>query len=262
METQSVEQRHRGQAHAVRLAARSGTLRGPTSGLADGFLQGNVIALPRALASDFHRFCDLNPRPCPLLAVGAPGDPSLPTLGAEIDVRTDVPRYRVWRDGIAVDDRSDVIDVWRDDLVTFVLGCSFSFEQALAAEGLTPRHVAAERNVSMYRTSIECAASGPFRGPLVVSMRPYHDEAVDRVVAITSRFPLAHGAPVHVGDPAAIGIRDLPSPDYGDAVDVLPGEVPLFWACGVTPQAVIARMRIPFAITHAPGCLLVTDLVA
>jgi uncharacterized protein YcsI (UPF0317 family) len=246
----------------VRLAARERTFRGQTAGLAAGFLQGNLIAVPSALAPDFHRFCYLNPRPCPLLAVAGPGDPSVPALGADIDLRTDLPRYRVWRDGVAVEDRVDVSDCWQDDLVAFILGCSFSFEEALAAEGLCPKHVAAGTNVAMYRTTIECASAGPFHGPLVVSMRPYPASEVSRVVEITSRFPLAHGAPVHVDDPAKIGIRDLSSPDYGEPVEVAPGEVPLFWACGVTPQAVIARMRIPFAITHAPGCMLVTDVRA
>jgi uncharacterized protein YcsI (UPF0317 family) len=248
------------EARAIRLAARVGVLRGPTAGLAAGFLQANLVAVPQSLAADFHRFCDLNPRPCPLLAVAGPGDASLPTLGDGIDIRSDVPRYVVWRDGAPVEDRDDVTDLWRDDLVAFLLGCSFSFEQALSAEGLSPRHVTAGTNVSMYRTSVECVAAGPFHGPLVVSMRPYRPLEVERVVAITSRFPLAHGAPVHIGDPAKIGIRDLSVPDYGGPVEIGADEVPMFWACGVTPQAVIARMRIPFAITHAPGCMLVTDL--
>jgi len=244
----------------VRRAARAGVLRGPTTGLAPGFHQANMIVLPEALAEDFHRFCDLNPKPCPLLAVGSSGDASLPALGADIDLRTDLPRYRVWRDGIAVDERFDVHDLWRDDLVAFLLGCSFSCEEALAAEGLCPKHITAGTNVSMYRTTIECTPAGPFQGPLVVSMRPYLAGEVDRVVDITSRFPLAHGAPVHVGDAGKIGIRDLSSPEYGDPIDIGRDEIPMFWACGVTPQAVIARMRIPFAITHAPGCMLVTDL--
>jgi len=250
----------RGDPHAVRRAARTGVLRGPTTGLAPGFHQANMIVLPRALAEDFHRFCDLNPKPCPLLAVGNAGDPSVPALGTDIDLRTDLPRYRVWRDGIAVDERFDIKDLWQDELVAFLLGCSFSCEEALAAEGLRPKHVTAGTNVSMYRTTVECTPAGVFQGPLVVSMRPYPTGEVNRVVEITARFPLAHGAPVHVGDPAAIGIRDLSSPHYGDPVDVGRGEVPMFWACGVTPQAVIARMRIPFAITHAPGSMLVTDL--
>jgi uncharacterized protein YcsI (UPF0317 family) len=250
----------RADAQAVRRAARTGVLRGPTTGLAPGFHQANMIVLPCALAEDFHRFCDRNPKPCPLLAVGTAGDASLPALGTDLDLTTDLPRYRVWRDGIAVDERFDVQDLWRDDLVAFLLGCSFSCEEALAAAGLRPKHVTAGTNVSMYRTSIECAPAGAFRGPLVVSMRPYPAGEVDRVADITSRFPLAHGAPVYVGDPTTIGIRDLSSPDYGDPVDIGSDEIPMFWACGVTPQAVIARMRIPFAITHAPGCMLVTDL--
>jgi uncharacterized protein YcsI (UPF0317 family) len=219
-----------------------------------------LIALPSPLAEDFRRFCELNPKPCPLLAVGNPGDASVPALGADIDLSRDLPRYRVWRDGAVVDEPFDVTELWRNDLVAFLLGCSFSFEEALAAEGLCPKHITAGTNVSMYRTNIACAAAGPFHGPLAVSMRPYPLGDVNRVIEITSRFPMAHGAPVHVGDPETIGIRDLSSPDYGDPVDVGADELPLFWACGVTPQAVIAQIRIPFAITHAPGCMLVTDL--
>lgn len=247
---------------SVRLAARARTLRSQTAGLAAGYLQGNLIAIPSGLAADFHRFCDLNRKPCPLLAVAGPGDPHLPTLGSDIDIRTDIPRYRVWRDGVIVDELLDVTDLWHDDLVAFILGCSFSFEEALAAEGLTPKHVVAGTNVPMYRTNISCTPAGPFSGPLVVSMRPYRPHDAIRVREITSQFPLAHGAPVHVGDPQRIGIQDLARPDYGEPIEVASDEIPLFWACGVTPQAVIEHARLPFAITHAPGCMLVTDILS
>jgi uncharacterized protein YcsI (UPF0317 family) len=246
----------------LRLAARAGLLTGPTAGLAPGFVQGNLVVLPKDVADDFARFCRQNPKPCPVIGVSEPGAASVPALGADIDLRTDLPRYRVWRDGTVVDEITDVAHLWRDDLVGFVLGCSFTFEQALTAAGIPLKHLAAGRNVAMYRTNIACAAAGPFEGPLVVSMRPLTVADASRAIEITARFPDAHGSPVHVGAPEDIGITDLSSPDYGDAVEVAPGEIPVFWACGVTPQAVIANGCIPFAITHAPGCMLVTDVPA
>jgi len=248
-------------ARRVRGAIRRGEWTNHTSGLADELVQGNVVILPQALADDFLLFCQRNPKPCPLLAVGRPGDPSLPGLGEGIDIRSDMPRYRVWRDGELVDEPTDIADVWRDDLVTFVIGCSFSFEQALMNAGMRLRHVDEGRNVAMYRSRLATAPAGPFAGPMVVSMRPFKVADAARAVEITSRFPDVHGAPVHVGDPAAIGIQDLSRPDYGEAVAVLPDEVPVFWACGVTPQAAIAQARLPFCITHAPGAMLITDLL-
>ena len=248
-------------AAAARGAIRRGEWTQHTSGLAERHVQGNLVILPRAWADDFLRYCQRNPKPCPLLAMSEPGDPRLPALGADIDIRTDVPRYRVWRDGELVDEPTDVSALWRDDLVSFVIGCSFSFEQALIDEGLPLRHVQQGRNVPMFRTSIETAPAGPFRGPMVVSMRPLRAAAAIRAIQITSRFPDVHGAPVHIGDPALIGIKDIATPDYGDAVDVLPDELPVFWACGVTPQAAITQARPEFCITHAPGAMLITDLL-
>ena len=247
-------------AAAARGAIRRGEWTQHTSGLAERHVQGNLVILPRAWADDFLRYCQRNPKPCPLLAMSEPGDPHLPALGADIDIRTDVPRYRVWREGELADEPTDVSALWRDDLVSFVIGCSFSFEQALIDEGLPLRHVQQGRNVPMFRTSIETAPAGPFRGPMVVSMRPLRAAAAIRAIQITSRFPDVHGAPVHLGDPALIGIKDLAKPDYGDAVDVLPDELPVFWACGVTPQAAITQARPEFCITHAPGAMLITDL--
>jgi uncharacterized protein YcsI (UPF0317 family) len=243
----------------VRAAARAGAWTSHTSGLAERHVQGNVVILPRADADDFLRYCQRNPKPCPLLAVGEPGDPTLASLGADIDIRSDLPRYRVWRDGQVVDEPTDIGALWRDDFVTFVLGCSFSFDQALLDEGLRLRHVDEGRNVAMYRTHIATEPAGPFGGPLVVTMRPLGAAAAIRAVQITSRFPAVHGAPVHLGDPALIGIADLARPDYGDAVAVRGDEIPVFWACGVTPQAALENARVPLAITHAPGCMLVTD---
>jgi uncharacterized protein YcsI (UPF0317 family) len=245
---------------AERLRIRGGGFSGPTAGLAPGAVQANLVILPRALAYDFLRFAQANPKPCPVLAVSEDGDPRLPTLGADLDLRTDLPRYRVWRHGELVDEPTDVRDLWRDDLVGFAIGCSFSFEEALMQDGIEIRHIACNANVPMYRTNIPCVPAGVFHGPLVVSMRPLKPADAIRAVQITSRFPSVHGAPVHIGLPHLIGIDDIAKPEYGDAVPIGADELPVFWACGVTPQAVIAQARPEFCITHAPGCMLITDL--
>ena len=244
----------------VRHAARSGSLQTTTAGLARGHVQGNVAILPAGLAADFHRFCLRNPKACPIIGMSEPGSPKLPELGADLDIRTDVPRYRIFRDGECVDEPFDVASHWRDDLVTFVLGCSFSFEEALLEAGIPLRHIAERKNVGMWRTNIETVPAGPFNGPLVVSMRPMTPADAIRAVQITSRFPAVHGAPVHIGKPEMIGVRDLCKPDWGDAIEVRDDELPVFWACGVTPQAVVAASRPQFFITHYPGSMLVTDL--
>ena len=243
-----------------RLRIRAGDFSGTTAGLAPGTVQANLVILPMALAYDFLRFAQANPKPCPVLAVSEPGDPRLPGLGADLDIRSDLPRYRVWRRGELVEEPFDLFDVWGDDLVSFALGCSFSFEEALVEDGIELRHITCGSNVPMYRTNIPCAPAGPFAGPLVVSMRPLKPNDAIRAIQITSRFPSVHGAPIHIGLPETIGIKDLAKPDYGDAVPVESDELPVFWACGVTPQAVIAEVRPDFSITHAPGCMLITDL--
>ena len=240
---------------------RAGDFSGPTAGLAPGNVQANLVILPAALAHDFLRFAQANPKPCPVLAVSEPGDPFLPNLGEDLDIRTDLPRYRVWRRGELVEEPASVSHVWREDLVSFALGCSFSFEQALIEDGIELRHMTCGSNVPMYRTNIRCNPAGPFRGPLVVSMRPLKPRDAIRAIQVTSRFPSVHGAPVHIGLPAEIGIADLGIPDYGDAVPVKSDELPVFWACGVTPQAVIAEVAPEFCITHAPGSMLITDLI-
>jgi uncharacterized protein YcsI (UPF0317 family) len=245
----------------LRAACRDGSFSGHTSGHAQRFVQGNLVILPQSQAADFALFCQRNPKPCPVLAISSPGEVQLPALGGGIDVRTDLPRYRVWRDGVVADEPTDIRALWQDDMVAFVLGCSFSFEQALIEEGMVLRHVAQGRNVAMYRTNQATTAAGPFSGPMVVSMRPLKAADAIRAVQITSRYPAVHGAPVHLGDPALIGIQDLQKPDYGDAVEVLPDELPVFWACGVTPQAALVQARLPLAITHAPGSMLVSDLL-
>lgn len=243
-----------------RMRICSGAFTGNTAGLAPGNVQANLVVLPRALAHDFLRFAQANPKPCPVLAVSEPGDPSLPTLGHDIDLRMDLPRYRVWRQGELVEEPTDIGHLWRDDLVGFAIGCSFSFEQALIEAGIELRHITQGCNVPMFRTSIQCASAGVFHGPLVVSMRPLRPADAIRAVQITARFPSVHGAPVHLGLPEQIGIRDITMPDYGDAVPVGPDELPVFWACGVTPQAAIATAKPEFCITHAPGSMLITDL--
>jgi len=248
-------------ARQVRKRIRQGTWTSHTSGLASDHVQGNVVILPNALASDFLRYCQRNPKPCPLLAVSEPGSAQLPSLGDDIDIRSDLPRYRVWREGVVVNEPTDISPLWQDDLVTFVLGCSFSFEQALLEAGLPLRHISQGKNVAMYRTNIQTQGAGVFSGPMVVSMRPMKAAAAIRAVQVTSRFPNVHGAPVHLGDPSLIGINDLNVPDYGDAVEVMDDEIPVFWACGVTPQAALVQARPTFCITHAPGAMLVTDLL-
>ena len=244
----------------ARLAARTGAFDAPTAGLAPGFVQGNLAILPHDYAEDFLRFCQANPKPCPLIGVSEKGSPAIPALGADLDIRTDIPRYRIWRDGELIDEPRDVKSVWRDDLVSFVLGCSFSFEEALLQADVPLRHIARGLGVPMYRTSIQTQRAGRFHGPVVVSMRPLKPADAIRAVQITSRLPAVHGAPIHLGYPEQIGIADLNKPDYGHALPPEAGELPVFWACGVTPQAAIAAAKVPFAITHAPGYMLVTDL--
>jgi uncharacterized protein YcsI (UPF0317 family) len=244
----------------VRRLSRSGTLDRQTAGLAPGYVQGNLAILPRDWAEEFLRFCQANPKPCPLLGMSEPGNPAIPSLGEDLDIRTDIPRYRVWKNGEIVGEPFDLTSIWRDDLVSFVIGCSFSFEEALLQNDVPIRHIALETNVPMYRTNIPTVRAGRFHGPMVVSMRPLKPADAIRAIQITTRLPAVHGAPVHLGLPAEIGIEDLGKPDYGDPVPIEAGELPVFWACGVTPQAAIAAARPPFAITHSPGKMLVTDL--
>src|SRR5262245_21786414 len=244
----------------VRRAIRSRRHTGHTAGLARGYVQGNLCILPREYAEEFRVFCERNPKPCPLLAMSEPGNPRLPSLAEDLDIRTDLSLYRVFRNGQLEGEVPDLKALWRDDLVSFVLGCSFSFEEALMAEGLKLRYVERGHNVSMYRTSIDTRPSGRFRGKLVVSMRPFKPADAIRAIEITSRYPRVHGSPVHVGFPEQIGIDDLGKPWVGDPTEVMAGELPLFWACGVTPQSVVLDARPSFCITHAPGHMLVTDL--
>jgi uncharacterized protein YcsI (UPF0317 family) len=229
----------------------------PTAGWCPGWTQANLIAVPRALAWDFLLFAQRNPRPCPVLDVLDAGATCGPLLDG--DIRTDIPLYRVYVDGELVEETTDVTGWWSADVVGFLIGCSFTFERALAAAGVPVRHVEQGVNVPMYRTSRRCRPAGSVAGPLVVSMRPVPAALVATAVRVTAAYPSVHGAPVHVGDPAALGIADLDRPDYGDAVRCEPGDVPVFWACGVTPQAAVVESRPPLAIAHAPGHMLITD---
>lgn len=229
----------------------------PTAGWCRGWTQANLVVLPREVAFDFLLFAQRNPVPCPVLDVLEPGEVGGPLLDG--DVRTDLPRYRVYVDGELVDQPTEVTRWWREDLVSFLVGCSFTFEAALTEGGVPVRHLEQGCNVPMYVTDRRCRAAGSLAGPLVVSMRPVPAAQVADAVRISGRYPAVHGAPVHVGDPGALGIEDLGSPDFGDPVEVRPGEVPVFWGCGVTPQAAVMESRPPLAITHAPGHMLVTD---
>lgn len=244
----------------LRALARSGSFTGATPGIALGHVQANLVILPREQAFDFLLFCQRNPKPCPLLDVTEAGDPEPRRCAPGADVRTDVPRYCVYRHGELAEERSDVGDLWQHDSVAFLIGCSFTFENALLQAGLPLRHIEERRNVPMYRTNLACQPAGIFSGPMVVSMRPMTPAQAVRAVQVCTRFPLAHGTPIHLGDPAAIGVRDIDRPDFGDPVTIRPGEVPVFWACGVTPQAVLMQARPPFAITHKPGHMFLTDL--
>lgn len=243
----------------IRHHIREGQWPYPTAGLAPGFTQANLAIVPRDIAYDFLLFCQRNPKPCPLLEVLDTGDPQPRELAPGADLRTDIPRYRVYRHGELIDEVPDVLSYWRDDLVSFLLGCSFTFEHPMMDAGIGIRHIELGVNVPMFITNRPCKSAGVFQGPMVVSMRPIPYNQVTRTVQITSRFPAVHGAPVHIGDPAELGIADPQQPDFGDAVPIAPGETPVFWACGVTPQAVIMQVKPELAITHAPGYMFITD---
>ncbi len=244
----------------VRAAIRCGSYTGHTAGLAPGKLQCNLAILPERYALDFLRFCQRNPKPCPVVGVSDTGDAFLPTLGHDIDIRTDVSKYRVFKNGNLTGEVDDIQALWADDMVTVALGCSFTFENALLRNKIPVRHIETGRNVPMFRSNIDLMPAGPFAGKMVVTMRPIPAEKVDQAREISARFPQAHGAPICVGDPANIGIKDLSQPDWGDAVDIKDGEIPVYWACGVTPQNVLLDARLPLCITHSPGHMLIADV--
>ena len=251
----------RNAAKEARLLIRTGQHKGHTAGLAHGYVQGNLCILPADYAAEFAAYCQRNPKPCPLIGMSAPGDPHLPTLADDLDIRTDLPCYRVYRDGKLVDEPTEIRAIWRSDLVTFVLGCSFSFEQALLEAGIPLRHIERGDNVAMYKTNIDTVPAGRFEGKMVVSMRPLTPANAIRAVQITSRFPNVHGAPVHIGFPELLGIDDLEQPYVGDPPYMHEGELPVFWACGVTPQVAVEHARPPLCVTHKPGAMVITDLL-
>jgi uncharacterized protein YcsI (UPF0317 family) len=241
----------------ARAMFRSG-LAVPTAGWSRGYAQANLMIVPRELAFDVLLFAQRNPKPCPILGVLDAGEVTGPLLAGG-DIRTDGPRYTVYLDGQKVAEPTDIGEYWRDDLVTFIVGCSFTFESALREGGISVAHIDQNVNVPMYKTNLRCEPAGSISGPLVVSMRPVPASRVADAVRITSRYPAVHGAPVHVGNPAELGIGDLDRPDFGDPVQIPPGHIPVFWACGVTPQAAVMESRPALAIGHAPGHMLITD---
>jgi uncharacterized protein YcsI (UPF0317 family) len=245
---------------AVRAAIRSAAYRSHTAGLGQGYLQANLAIMPEAHALDFMRYCQRNPKPCPLTGVSDTGNPMMFTMGRDIDIRTDVPAYNIYRDGRLAETVTDITDIWQDDFVVFALGCSFTFERALQEAGIAVWHIDNDKTVPMFRSNIETVPAGPFRGKTVVSMRAIPEERVAEAIEISRRFPLAHGAPLHWGDPAQIGIADISAPDWGDPAPVPAGHVPVFWACGVTPQVALEAARLPICITHKPGHMLITDV--
>lgn len=244
----------------VRRAIRRGSYASHTAGLGKGLLQGNLVIMPDKFALDFMRYCQRNPKPCPLIGVSDTGNPHLGTLGEDLDVRTDLPVYNIYRYGELYDSVVDIGDFWSGNLVAFVLGCSFTFEHALMEAGVELDHIRDNKTVPMFRTDIETVPAGPFKGAMVASMRMIPDDKIDVVRSICGRFPLAHGAPIHWGDPAALGIRDPLKPDWGDPVAMEAGKTPVFWACGVTPQVALQNARLPLCITHKPGHMLITDI--
>ena len=243
----------------VRGLIRAGKLTGQTSGMCNGYAQANLIILPKEYAYDFLLFSQRNPKPCPVLEVSNAGDRLLHHI-ADADIATDIPKYRIYKDGVLTDEVTDVSGCWRDDLVSFLIGCSFSFESELLEADVSVRHIEENRNVPMFLTNLACDPAGIMHGNMVVSMRPLPSDQIVRAVTATAAMPRVHGTPVHIGDPAAIGIADVNRPDFGEAVTVRPGETPVFWACGVTPQSVVMASKPTFAITHAPGHMLITDI--
>lgn len=244
----------------VRKLIKEQKITGQTSGMCAGYAQANLCILPKDLAFDFLLFCTRNPRPCPILEVGDEGSRLIKTMADNADVATDFPKYRVWKNGILTEERTDISDIWQDDFIYFLIGCSFSFEAELLEAGIPVRHIEEGRNVPMFNTNIELEKAGIFGGNMVVSMRPIPYELVVKAVNVTAAMPRVHGAPIHIGSPELIGIKDISKPDYGDAVTIKDGEIPVFWPCGVTPQNVVMNAKPPLAITHSPGHMFITDV--
>lgn len=245
---------------SIREQIRKGIIQGPTAGFSRGYAQGNLVVLPKNLAYDFLLFAHRNPKPCPILEVTDVGEKELKSIAVGSDITTDIPKYRVYRNGKLEGEHPEIQNQWRNDFVAFILGCSFTFESALIDEGIPVRHIELGKNVSMYITNIECKPAGVFSGPMVVSMRPIPMDKIVKTVQITSKYPRVHGSPIHIGNPRLIGIEDIYNPDFGDSVEIKENEIPVFWACGVTPQAVAMNVKPEIMITHAPGHMYISDL--
>ncbi len=244
----------------VRELIREGKITGPTAGMCAGYAQANLAVMPKDLAYDFLLFTQRNPKSCPILEVSDVGSRELKYIAKGADIARDIPKYRVYEKGVLTGEYTDVSDFWREDLVSFLIGCSFSFEADLLDNGVPVRHIEEGRNVPMFMTNIPCVPAGVFHGNMVVSMRPMPYDQIVKSVLVTGDMPKVHGAPIHIGDPSVIGIKDVMKPDFGDSVTINPGEVPVFWPCGVTPQSVVMNVKPEFVITHAPGHMLITDV--
>ena len=245
----------------VRQLIREGKITGQTSGMCDGYAQGNLLILPFEQAYDFLLFTQRNPKSCPVLEVGDVGSRLVKAMASgKGDIATDLPKYRVWENGVMTAEVTDISHLWRDDFVYFLIGCSFSFEGELLAADVPVRHIEEGRNVPMYLTNIECEPAGIFHGKTVVSMRPMPADQAIKAVSITASMPRVHGAPIHIGDPSVIGIKDIHNPDFGESVTINEGEIPVFWCCGFTPQSVVMSAKPPIAISHAPGHMFITDV--
>lgn len=244
----------------VRKRIRTGEVTIPTAGMCAGYAQANLVILPGDYAADFKAFAEKNPFPCPVLEIVS-GTPATKDMATDGNIVTDIPEYFIYRDGVMVERCNDASKYWEDGFVGFLIGCSFSFEEALMKAGIEVRHIATGRNVPMYKTNIMCEEAGPFKGPMVCSMRPMTPENAQKAYDITKQYPNVHGAPVHMGDPAVIGVADIMKPDYGEAVEIYEGEIPVFWPCGVTPQAAIENAKPPIVITHSPGHMFITDIL-
>jgi uncharacterized protein YcsI (UPF0317 family) len=245
----------------IRVLIRKGKWDKPTAGLAMGYAQANLVILPQKYAFDFLLFCQRNAKPCPLLEVLEPGEFKTKFLSLDADMRTDIPLYNIYRKGRLQNTVREIKNFWKEDFVSFLLGCSFSFEEAMLRAKIPVRHIEEDKNVPMFITHISCKPAGVFHGPMVVTMRPIPSEKVARAVQITSRYASVHGAPIHIGEPSTIGIKDLRKPDFGDPVTIKKGEIPVFWACGVTPQAVVMKAKPDLCITHVPGHMFISDLL-
>ena len=235
-------------------------IKGPTAGMCAGYVQANLVILPKKYADDFKIFASKNPKSCPVLEVLDEGSVHTRVIAKDANIATDIPKYRIYRNGELVEECFNIENYWQDDFVSFLIGCSFTFESALLDAGIEIRHITMGRNVPMYKTNIMCEEAGAFKGPMVVSMRPIAKDNVEEVVRITKQFPRVHGEPVHIGNPKEIGIEDINTPDYGDSVEIKTGEIPVFWACGVTPQAAAEQAKPSIMITHAPGHMFIADI--